>query len=157
MSWDGMPYTGARDDREARITLAKRVQAPRGEADKAAEKRRGQAYDNGLVSPTPKDKDGNVSYMPDKVYTDKATIVSAEGAMRSHADKLARHMTLAGHYRHMNAGLAGDGYDPEEPSREPVKAQCRKVYGYKPRASSPFKRAAAKAGEVVVIRKGVTS
>lgn len=154
MTWNGMPYTGTRDDKEKRRTLALRIQAPRGVADKAAEKRREKAYDNGLISPTPKDKVGNVSYAPDKVYSDKDTIISAEGAMRSHADKLARHMTLAGHYRHMSAGLAGDGYDPLEPSREPARAQCRKVYGYSPRPNSPFKRAAKAASVVVVEKKG---
>lgn len=145
MQWDGVPYTGTRDDKAKRQTLALRVQAPRGQYDIAAEKRRAKQYADGCIAP---DQD-----KPEPVYSGKDTVecanIPSQGKM-----SLLHHVTLAGHYRHMSAGLAGDGYDPTEPTREAVKGQCRKVYGYAARPNSPFKRAAAAASSVVIEKKG---
>ncbi len=93
-----------------------------------------RAYDQGLVSPLPRDKEGKVSFLSDLRPMASDTIEGNGLAYRSSADKIARLIKLDGGDKCRGVG---DGYDPDAPVTMPVKV---KIMAYAPRPNSPFKR-----------------
>lgn len=146
----GKPWSGIREDAAEKRKHKLKLSAPRSKHDLDAEARRKAAHDNGCVSPLPRDKDGNPSYIPDHREYGKDDICGPDIRVRSGIDKVARQFRRAGQ---SFADYASD--DWSDSPRDPVwKTGLPKESA--PRAGSPFKRAGkrAKAQGFVVEHKG---
>lgn len=139
---------GVRVDGLRQKELSLKLRASRGDADYNKEKARAAAYDAGCISPLPRDKDGNLSYIPDdSIRPDKMEVIHrlTDGArMRSNDDKLAREFKRVG-VRFSDYENIGHDMPNDKPSG-PKYAKRRK--------DSPFKRAGKAVASVVIIRKG---
>jgi len=147
------PYSGMRNQPGELAKHRLKLSLPRGDSDLKAQERRKIQHGQGLISPLPKDKDGNTSYMPDNV-SGKDVIESGLGRMRSSSDKIARFLK--------RNGVRFSDYEDSPPEgilfghRGKCKPVAYKQIGEqspvaKPRGDSPFKRAKA---APVIIKKG---
>jgi hypothetical protein len=112
-----------KDDRVLRKELARRLTLSRGKNDLKAQKNRARAYDLGLI--------GTPCALPDTREYGKDDVVSAQGRMRSMADKLARGIKLDGADKYQG-GPSGPITDPLWRKDQPSVAARR--------PSSPFKK-----------------
>lgn len=146
----GKSWSGLREDQVEKRKHKLKLSKPRSQYDLDAEKRRKESYDLGTISPLPRDKDGNPSYIPDHRVYEKDDICGPDIKVRSATDKVARQFVRRGQ---SFADYASDDWSDEP--RDPVWRSNAPVLAT-PRKGGPFKRAGkrAKAQGFVVEHKG---